>query len=172
MDDFFYLGTISKTFGYHGQVVIYLDTDEPWKYANLRSVFILAGGEMLPYMIDDIQYRGGNTAIVKFADVDAEECRNLLKAELYLPLSELPPLTGNKFYFHEVIGFTVIDKTYGNIGICKDFIDISHQPIMQIEFDEKEILIPAIDEVFEKIDRESKTIHINAPDGLIDIYIN
>ena len=106
MEDFFYLGTISKTFGYQGQLVIYLDTDEPWKYATLRSVFIKVGGELLPYMIEDIQYREGNTAVVKFADVDAAECRNLLKAELYLPLSELPPLTGNKFYFREVIGFT------------------------------------------------------------------
>ena len=172
MEDFFYLGTISKTFGYQGQVVIYLDTDEPWKYATLRSVFINIGGELLPYMIEDIQYREGNTAVVKFADVDAAESRNLLKAELYLPISELPPLTGNNFYFHEVIGFTVIDKEHGNIGTCKDFIDISRQPIMQIELNDKEILVPAIDEIFEKVDRENKTIYINAPEGLIDIYLS
>lgn len=172
MDDFFYLGSISKTFGYQGQVVVYLDTDEPEKYADLRSVFINAGGEMLPYMIEDIQYRGGHTAIVKFLDVDANECRSLLKSELYLPLSELPPLTGNKFYFHEVIGFTVIDKTHGNIGICKEFIEISQQPIMQVELNGKEILIPAIDEVFETIDRDNKIMNINAPEGLIDIYLS
>ena len=37
---------------------------------------------------------------------------------------------------------------------------------------DKEILVPAIDEIFEKIDRENKTIYINAPDGLIDIYLS
>lgn len=172
MDDFFYLGVITKPFGYKGQLTIYLDTDEPEKYRSLDAVFIEIGGEKLPYMIEDIQLKSDNNqAVVKFQDVDGEEAKTLVKCNLYLPLSILPPLEGNKFYFHEVIGFTVIDKEKGEIGKCTDFIDISHQPIMQIDFNGKEILIPAIDEVFETVDRENKTIHITAPDGLIDIYL-
>ena len=50
MNDYFYLGLITKTFGYKGQVIIYLDTDEPEKYADLKAVFIAEGGEYIPYM--------------------------------------------------------------------------------------------------------------------------
>ena len=171
MNDFFYLGVVTKTFGYKGQVVIYLDTDEPEKYKTLEAVFVNDGAELLPYMIEELTYKGANQAIVKFADVNGEEAKSLVKAELYLPLSFLPPLTGNKFYFHEVIGFEVIDKEKGSIGKCVDFLEMSRQPIMQIDFNGKEILIPAVDEIFETVDRENRTISIAAPEGLIEVYL-
>lgn len=169
--DYFYLGLITKPFGYKGELYVYLDTDEPEKYANLRAVFLQEGDEYIPYMIESIEMRGGKNAVVKFLDVDGEDAKSLVKMEMYLPLSELPPLTGNKFYYHEVIGFQVIDKEKGNIGVCKDFIDISNQPIMQVDFNGREILIPAVDDVFETVDRENRTLHVNAPEGLIDIYL-
>jgi 16S rRNA processing protein RimM len=171
MNDFFYLGVITKTFGYKGQVVIYLDTDEPEKYKTLDAVFVQEGDEVLPYMIEELIYKGDNQAIVTFSGVDGEIAKSLVKSELYLPLSFLPPLTGNKFYYHEVIGFDVIDKEKGNIGKCVDFMEISRQPIMYIDFNGKEILIPAVDEIFETVNREEKTITITAPEGLIDIYL-
>lgn len=171
MNDFFYLGAVTKTFGYKGQVVIYLDTDEPEKYKALDAVFVKEDNEMLPYIIEEFTYKGANQAIIQFADVDGETAKSLVRAELYLPLSFLPPLTGNKFYFHEVIGFDVIDKEKGHIGKCVDFMEISRQPIMQIDFNGTEILIPAVDEIFETVDRDHKTITINAPEGLIEIYL-
>jgi 16S rRNA processing protein RimM len=122
-------------------------------------------------MIEELIYKGDNQAIVTFAGVDGETAKSLVKSELYLPLSFLPPLTGNKFYYHEVIGFDVIDKVKGNIGKCVDFMEISRQPIMYIDFNGKEILIPAVDEIFETVNREEKTITIAAPEGLIDIYL-
>ena len=122
-------------------------------------------------MIEDFIYKGANQAILKLADVDGEEAKSLVKSELYLPLTFLPPLTGNKFYFHEVIGFEVIDKEKGNIGTCVDFMEISRQPIMQIDYNGTEILIPAVDEIFDTVDRAHKTITIVAPEGLIDVYL-
>ena len=172
MKDFFYLGLITKPFGYKGQAYVYLDTDEPEKYSNLDAVFLNIDGEMLPYMIEDIQLRGANQAVIKFEDVDGEEIKSLMKTEIYLPLSVLPPLTGNKFYFHEVIGFSVIDSEKGNIGKIVDFIDVLQQPIMQVDFNGIEILIPAIDKFFKTVDRERREIHIDAPEGLIDVYLH
>jgi 16S rRNA processing protein RimM len=171
MNDFFYLGVITKTFGYKGQVVVYLDTDEPEKYKTLDAVFVKEEEEMLPYMIEEFIYKGHNQAILKFTDVTGDEAKNLVKSELYLPLNFLPPLNGNKFYFHEVIGFDIIDKEKGNIGKCVDFLEVSRQPIMQIDYNGKEVLIPAVDEIFETVNRENKTITISAPEGLIDIYL-
>lgn len=169
--EYFYLGIITKPFGYKGELTVFLDTDEPEKYTNLRAVFLLEGDEYIPYMIESIELRNGNNAVVKFTDVDGEEAKSLVKMEMYLPISELPPLTGNQFYYHEVIGFQVIDKEKGNIGICKDFIDVSNQPIMQVDKDGKEILIPAVDDIFEEVDREQRILRVAAPEGLIDIYL-
>ncbi|MBO4645059.1 MAG: 16S rRNA processing protein RimM [Bacteroidales bacterium] len=170
-DAYFYLGHITKTFGYKGELCVYLDTDEPEKYGQLRAVFLMEGNEYIPYMIESIALRGGKNAIIKFMDVDGEEAQSLVKSEIYLPISELPPLTGNKFYYHEVIGFEVIDRIKGGIGVCKDFIDVSQQPIMVVDFNDKEILIPAVDDIFENVDRDQKKLFVAAPEGLIDIYL-
>lgn len=170
-NDFFYLGVVTKTFGYKGEVVVYMDTDEPEKYTQLDAVFLKDDDEYLPYMINEITYKGANQFIVRFEEVDEPEAKRLIKSELYLPMSFLPPLTGNCFYYHEIIGFQVIDKEKGNIGFCVDFIEATRQPIMQIDCNGIEILIPAVDDFFDVIDRDKKTITINAPDGLIDIYL-
>ena len=171
MKDFFILGSVTKLFGYKGEVTVFLDTDEPEKYANLEAVFFEIDGEMVPYMIENMIFKGRNQAIVKFADITPDDAADLVKMTFYLPLSMLPPLTGNKFYYHEVIGFKVVDKQKGEIGTCMNFIDTGKQPIMQVDFQGKEILIPVADEFFETVDRENKTLHIAAPEGLIDLYL-
>ena len=171
-DQYFYLGHITKPFGYKGELTVFLDTDEPQKYADLRAVFLLEGDEYIPYMIEKIEMRNGQNAVVKFVDVEGDDAKSVVKMEMYLPISELPPLTGNNFYYHEVIGFDVIDKEKGNIGVCKDFIDVSTQPIMQVDYNGTEILIPAVDDIFETVDRNRHELHIAAPEGLIDIYLD
>jgi 16S rRNA processing protein RimM len=170
-DDFFYLGMITKPFGYKGELYIYLDTDQPEKYCPIDSLFIEEEDEILPYMVDSMEYRGDNLAVVKFRDLDGEDAKKLLKTRVFLPMSLLPPLTGNSFYYHEVIGFDVIDKEKGNIGKIVDFVEASIQPIMQIDCDGVEILIPAIDQIFDLVDRDNRQILITAPEGLIEVYL-
>ena len=43
--------------------------------------------------------------------------------------------------------------------------------LFQIMNGDTEILIPILDQIIEKVDRENKTIYISAPAGLIDIYL-
>ena len=172
MKDYFFLGTINKLHGYKGELLAYLDTDEPSKYASLESIFIDTDGELLPYIIENLRFKDENNIILKLSGVDVEEAKYLVKSSMYLPLSMLPPLTGNNFYYHEVIGFQVIDKQHGYIGNCSGFLDTGKQTVMQIDFNGKEILLPAVDDFFETVDRENKTLEIIAPDGLIDLYLS
>ena len=94
-----------------------------------------------------------------------------LQKKLYLPLSELPERKGNKFYFHEIIGFTVIDKEFGVIGTISKVLEYPNQAVMQIFHDNKEVLIPISDEIITEVKRKNKEIHVTAPDGLLNIYI-
>ena len=87
------------------------------------------------------------------------------------PLSQLPPLDGNRFYFHEVIGFTVIDERLGEIGTCQDFLEVSNNPIMQVNHNGTEILIPASQQFVTKVDRENRILHVSTPEGLVEIYL-
>ena len=60
------------------------------------------------------------------------------------------------------IGFQVIDKVKGAIGVCTDFIEMHQQSVMQIDKNGIEILIPAVDEFLDTIDRENKIIYVQA----------
>jgi 16S rRNA processing protein RimM len=171
MNDYFFLGKITKPIGYKGDVNVWLDVDEPLNYDNLPSVFIKIKTDFIPYFFQKFEVHGAN-AIVHFEDLSAEEVLSLIGAELYLPLSVLPKLEGNKFYYHEVIGFTMIDTEKGNIGILESICDNGPQAIFQIRHhSDKEILVPIIDQFLVKVDRENKSIHIKTPEGLIDFYL-
>jgi len=170
-NDLFILGYISKTVGIKGEVVFNLDVDDPKRYKNLESVFIEINNGLVPFFIKSIQLRG-NTAVVSIEGFDnPQKAAELVGTTLYLPLNLLPTLKGNKFYFHEVSGYTVIDKQFGNIGTVETVLDFPQQAILQIKKGEKEILIPVKDEFILSIDRANKTIHTQAPDGLIELYL-
>lgn len=170
-DECYRLGNITKPFGYKGQMVFYLDVDSPQDYADLDSVFIETKTGLVPYFfkVDNIN---GNKAVVTFEDLTPDEAHALAGHDLYLPLDLLPKLTGNQFYFHEVIGFRVVDSQYDDIGTLQSIIEYPAQPLFQIDKEGKEILIPIIDPVIKLVDRENKTLHIDAPNGLIELYLN
>jgi 16S rRNA processing protein RimM len=83
----------------------------------------------------------------------------------------LPPLEGNKFYFHEIIGFEVIDSEKGNIGKILGVYENAPQPLLSIDCEGKEILLPIIDEVILNVDRQAKQMSVKSPEGLIELYL-
>ena len=169
-EECYQLGRITKPFGFKGQVVFFLDVDCPDDYVELDSVFVEQKGMLVPYFIQEIAI-SGNKAVVTFEDLTPQEAQALVGHDLFLPLDLLPKLTGNQFYFHEVIGFEVIDETHGNIGTIQSVIDYPAQPLFQIMKNGVEILIPIVDPVIKNVDREKRIIEICAPNGLIELYL-
>ena len=172
-EDCFYLGKIVKKYSFKGEVLVKLDTDQPEIYNNLDTVFIELKNNLIPFFIERSQLHKSQLLRIKFEDVTTEEDADaIMKSELYLPLELLPKLDGNKFYFHEVIGFAIEDINFGYVGIIKGINDTTSQALFEIDRDGIEILIPLNDDFIKKLDRENKTIVVETPEGLIDLYIN
>ncbi|AXT52419.1 16S rRNA processing protein RimM [Aquimarina sp. BL5] len=171
-EDCFYLGKIVSKFSFKGEVLIKLDTDEPESYVKMESVFINYNKNLVPFFIEKSSLHKSDLLRVKFEDVDSEEdADDLMKAEIYLPIDLLPKLEGNKFYFHEVIGFKIIDNSFGEVGVIKHINDSTAQALFEIDRNGIEILIPMNDEFIDKVDRDTKTVFVNTPEGLIDLYL-
>jgi len=171
-EDCFYLGKIVRKHSFKGEVVIKLDTDEPELYEKMESVFVNLGNNLIPFFIKKSLLQKGNQLRVLFENIENEtDADSILKSSIYLPLTLLPKLSGNKFYFHEIIDFNVIDEKYGNIGAISGVNDTTAQPLFEVEFDDKQILIPMRDEFILKVDREHKTIYLKTPPGLMDMYL-
>lgn len=167
----FILGYISKSIGNKGELVLVLETDSPKKYANLNSIFVDINETLVPFFISKITIKG-SSAVLCIEGIDSiEKAEELIKKTVYLPLTMLAPLSGKKFYFHEMPGFRVIDKNYGDIGIIDQVLDLPQHAVFQIIHGEHEILIPANEQFIVSINRDTKELTLDAPQGLIDIYL-
>ncbi|MFC5048168.1 ribosome maturation factor RimM [Aquimarina hainanensis] len=171
-EECFYLGRIVSKFSFKGEVLVKLDTDDPESYVGMESVFVEYNKNLIPFFLERCVLHKSDLLRIKFEDVDSEEdADSLMKAGLYLPLSLLPPLEGNKFYFHEVIGFTIVDTSFGEVGVVKGINDSTAQSLFEVDRDGVEIFIPMNDEFIVKVDRNKKQILVQVPDGLIDLYL-
>ena len=171
-EDCFYLGKIAKKFSFKGEVLIYLDTDEPELYENMESVFVEFNKNLVPFFIENSNLHKGDFLRVKFEDVDNEaDADEIIGCEIYLPLNMLPKLEGNKFYFHEVIGFEIEDQRLGVFGKIVSINDTSAQALFEVVNGSVEILVPMIDQFLVKIDRENKKVVMDLPEGLVEMYL-
>jgi len=144
----FYLGKIVKKYSFKGELLVKLDTDDPQQFIEMESVFVEQHNNLIPFFIEHSSLHKSELLRVKFEEVTSEADANaLLGAALYLPLEALPKLTGNP----------VNDSTA--------------QSLFEIDRNGKEILIPINDQFILKVDRSKKTIHLDVPEGLIELYL-
>lgn len=168
----FYLGKITKKFSFKGELLAFLDTDQPALYQNLESVFVDINKNLIPFFIEKSSLHKNTSLRIKFEDINSEaEADSLINCELFLPLSFLPKLKGNKFYFHEVIGFQIEDQRLGIVGDIVSINDSSAQTLFEVLNGSLELLIPMIDQFIVKIDRENKKVIMNLPEGLVEMYL-
>jgi 16S rRNA processing protein RimM len=172
-DELFQAGKIVRTSGSKGELLCQFNSDAISSLKKLESVFLNINENLVPFFIEQIQLKAKNQALVKFLDVDsAEEATLLSGIGLYLPLTSLPKIKGKKYYYSDIEGFTVTDLVYGEIGTVSTVLELPQQDLLKIAFKGKEILIPMVDEIVKKIDLKKKNIQIDAPEGLIDLYLN
>jgi 16S rRNA processing protein RimM len=171
--DCFQLGYIAKLHGFKGEVSLFLDVTNPEDYASLDAFFIEINGTLTPFFVETFQLKQKGFAAVKLEGVDTEnDAKVLLRKSCYLPLTVLPELDDKHFYDHEVIGFQVVDTNFGPVGTLEQVVDLPVNPLLQIQNGEKEILVPFINGLVQKVDRATKTLYISAPEGLIDLYLS
>lgn len=171
IEDCYQLGYVSKTHGLLGEVSVILDVDDPAAYQELESVFVelLDSGTLVPFFIDTIDIQA-QRALVKFEDIDSiEQAKELVKASLYLPLAALPELEEGQFYFHEIINFRIVDEQLGELGTVKEVYSGSGQDLIVMDYQGQEVLIPINDELVPRVDKSEQVVHVNLPEGLLDL---
>lgn len=172
VDDCFLLGRILKPHSLHGECKVYLDVDYIEDYEDMESVYVLEGDKLTPFFVEKVQAIGPSMAIVKFRNVlTRDQAEAIAGLELYLPEDELPELGPDKFYFHEIKGFTVVDAVHGVLGTVLRVDEFPAQALLVMRWEGKEVLIPIAGEIVGNVDREAKTIATKLPEGLLEVYL-
>ncbi len=175
IDDCFYLGFFRKSSGHKNIITLEIDTDEPEKYEKLESVFVQLhkkDNHLIPFFISSVISRKKNLLSVQMESNAGIEVTSLMGKEVYLPLSSLPELKGNKFYFHEVVNFSVTDISIGEIGKVQEVLQYPAQDVLRILENDTEILVPILEDTIVKVNREQKSLTIQTPEGLVEMYRN
>ena len=128
----------------------------------------------VPFFIEEIKNTGVNTAIVKFKHISCLETINKYDiSSIYVNSKDIKEkTTENTENLSEYISYEVFDKQHGFIGNVINLNLIPGNPVIEIEFNKKTIILPFSDYFIEKIDHKNKKIHITSPEGLINIYFS
>ena len=90
-----------------------------------------------------------------------------------MPLSTLPEREEGDFYFHELVGFDLIDANDDSlVGEVENVFEAGPQTLLSIKHKtEKEVLIPLTDELIKEIDKENNRLYMYIPEGLVDVFL-
>jgi 16S rRNA processing protein RimM len=171
LDNYFEIGHILKPHGLKGGLSIILDVDEPANYTEMESVIVNIDNQLVPFFISSLQLNGAK-GILHLEDIDTlEEADRFRSSKLLLPIEILPELNNGKFYYHEVIGYQVVDEQTGRLGIIENVFTRSNQDLISMRYQNKEVLIPANNDIVKKADHEKKEVIVDLPNGLLEIYL-
>ncbi|MCG3166911.1 MAG: Ribosome maturation factor RimM [Bacteroidia bacterium] len=124
----------------------------------------------VPFFIEALLNQSNDLITVKLEYINSSE-----QAAQYCGLNVLTEhkktTRSNQFQPDDVIGFRVVDTEHGDIGTISGLLEMPQQVLFQIDNMGKEILIPANEQFIKKIDRKNKKMEIEAPEGLINLYL-
>ncbi|GGG31957.1 ribosome maturation factor RimM [Hymenobacter glacieicola] len=175
LDDCYELGSVVKPHGLKGFVVAAFDVDNLDDYRKLKSVLVelpTAPGKLTDYAVEKLQPQSDARALLKFKGIDRiEDAEPLRNAKLWRPLTELPNLAEDQFYFHDVVGYLVVDEQLGELGTVETFYELPQQDVLSMRYQGVEVLIPVVDELVKQADQAARKLFVNLPEGLLDVYL-
>lgn len=158
------IGKIVNTHGLRGHIKV-----EPWcdgieTFEYLNRVFV----NNIEYEIENVKIQK-NLFLLKLVDLNSiEEAEKLKNKVISANEEEMPPLPDGVFYIKDIMGLSVYDGEKF-IGEITDWIETGANNVYIIKRPNgKEVLIPAIDSVVEKIDIENKKMSVNMLEGLME----
>ncbi|MGF1583718.1 MAG: ribosome maturation factor RimM [Bacteroidales bacterium] len=171
--DLKFLGVILKTHGVDGQLVLKLEYFTEDELIKGEPVFVEIDGIPVPFFTDSFRYLSDDTALLGLDEVTSStmasgfiNCRVYSEKHKMMEHSEDDPVRSD-----ELRGFRVIDEVHGNSGILQEIIEYPDNPVMRLDLDGREILVPFHESIVKNINYDTRVIEISAPDGLFDLYI-
>ena len=170
-EEAFYIGYITKTKGLKGEVQLFFEFDD-YEKLDLDVLFADMNGKMVPFFVESHKLYPNSTGLFYFDDVDhIDKAQALVKKKIYMPLTKMPERGEDDFTYNDLEGFMVTDQTQGELGKIIAVNEYPQQFVATILYKEKEILFPLNEDMIVEIDEEEKTLLVDLPEGLLDIYL-
>ncbi len=172
MNGYVSIGHTKKARGFKGALRVALHEPYLEDFFATEVVFLKLNEQLLPFFIKEIVEEGD--LVVCFEEVDTKEsAQKLTGKELFLAEKDIRSATGQgssaKLKEEQFIGFTIFDKTYGEVGTIEEIVALPQQAMAIVRYNRKEILIPLSDAFIEEIEKSNRILSMDLPEGLLNL---
>ena len=169
LPDFVVIGKITRPHGVRGTLRVEPITDDPQRFHLLSKIYLHDENDSRTiYNIENVQI-ADRYILLNVQDINTRNDAELLRGcYIEIPRQECLPLADGEHYYFELIGFSVVSNQGKVIGQLDDIYSYPASDVYVVKNNDKEILIPAVDEFVEHIDYKTGIITINPIDGLLD----
>ncbi|MCY3600074.1 MAG: ribosome maturation factor RimM [Gemmatimonadetes bacterium] len=129
-----------------------------------------AGGASPPraLTLETARLHGGRWLVEVREVADRTVAERLRGARLAVPRDELPELPDGGYLLHDLIGMSVCEGDTA-IGVIREVYDQPGAPLLALDVDGRERLVPFEAELVVHLDFEAGEVHMKLPAGLLDI---
>ena len=155
------VGLVRGIHGLRGAVRVEVLTDNPSRFDVGQTVF--REGSDAPLTVSSA-HRDGPGLLVRFEEVTSRETATDTLRDAYL-VAEPEPLAEDTFYWHDIIGCSVVTTTGEDLGTVTDVFRVGESEVYEVRGPRGEILIPAVGHVVKELSPLDKRIVVD-PDVL------
>ncbi|RAK23347.1 16S rRNA processing protein RimM [Anoxybacillus vitaminiphilus] len=172
MERWFNVGKIVNTHGIRGEVRVISKTDfadERYKTGNTLYIFMDNASDPVEVKVKSHRVHK-SFDLLSFEGYDNINLVEKFKgAMIKIPESQLGELEEGEYYFHEIIGCTVVTEQGETVGTVKEILTPGANDVWVVKGKGgKEILIPYISDVVKHVDVKEKLITIHPMEGLLE----
>ena len=169
-DDMVLVGTIARTQGHRGQVILNPYTDFPeHRFAAGSVLHTRRGSDELTLRVTAMRLHQGRP-VVSFDGVESmTAAESLAGLELRVPEADLTRLPPGTYYEHELVGCEVVTAAGHMIGLVRAVEGGSGVSRLVVGEGRGEVQIPLVAVFCRLIDVGARRIVVEPPDGLLDL---
>ena len=166
------IGKIVATHGLNGSLILtHIVGNSKWMKKDQVLMVEMQKGSFIPYFVAQCKAANDEEYIINIEDINkVESAKRLVTKHVYVEESVLSGYEKQSPLLW--IGFILIDKKDGEIGVIEDVLQTVNQWLAKLTYKEKEILVPLIEQTIDKLDIKTKTIHMTLPEGLLEVYLD
>ena len=172
MNNYFSIGKLVAVFGLQGEFILKHSLGKKTSLAGVEALFVEERkNSFIPYFVQKTSVKDHEHVFVKIEGIDnKEDARHLLQMGVYLEEADFKKQTASGTPL-SLLGFTVHDKEKGVLGVIEEIIEMPMQVLAKLIISEKEVLLPLNEQSLVKVDKKQQIVHVDLPEGLLDIYL-
>lgn len=168
MEEYLEIGQIVNTSGLKGFLKVIPLTDDITRFEDLKTVYIQEKKDLVEFKIQEVKY-SKNMVLLKLEGIDdigeAEKFKNFY---IKINRKDAVQLEEDSYFIVDIIGCKVFTDENEFLGKVIDVFQTGSNDVYTVKNNEdKEILLPAIEDVIKDIDIANKKIVVKLMDGLI-----